>query len=100
MKQIIPIKPCPWCGSLPKLNCFLNNKTWTPFIECVSNICDVKPKARHISIRKKQKKNPLIIECKMIRCINYWNHNNPTIATHGMEFDFEEISKGILPCLS
>src|SRR5271167_3430894 len=96
-KHIYPLKPCPWCRKTPKFYMFLGaggqkQETWLPEIHCSNYECSMVAKTKYIPIRKKQKKDPVVIKEKLERLIARWNDNNPLIATEGIELDFIEIA--------
>jgi hypothetical protein len=93
MKQVYPIKPCPWCKTTPKFLMFLDKQTWTPKFLCSNSKCLVRPESQYVSIRKTSKTNPERLKNKIEKLINSWNEGNPINAYEGLEFDFEEISK-------
>lgn len=92
-KAVYPIKTCPWCKALPKFVMNYNDDPWTPHFHCKNAECCVNPKSKYVPIRKKQKKDPEVIQMKIVESICYWNHNNPSEALQGMEFDFIKMSK-------
>ncbi len=90
MKEIIAIKPCPWCKKTPRFTMWLNKEIWLPHLECINSTCNVNPKSKYVPIRKRQKKSISIIEMKIKKCILNWNEFNPCEAYEALEFNFLE----------
>lgn len=92
-KEILSLRPCPWCKRTPRFSMYLNQITWTPTLRCEYHKCQVKPESQHVNIRKGQKYDPSAIRQKIIRLFNSWNTGNDYTAYEGKEFDWVEIAK-------
>lgn len=67
------------------------DKVWLPEVRCENYECKVRPKAKYVPIRKKQKLNKEIIKIKFEMSIAYWNDGNLMAATEGFEVDYDSI---------
>lgn len=67
------IKPCPWCGNTPTVSGPMHEETWRWSINCANHSCSVRPKGRHVCIRKKQKYSNEIVFIKLSKLVNDWN---------------------------
>ena len=94
MKEVLIIKPCPWCKKTPKFIMMLDVITWLPYIQCQNHECHVRPKSQYVPIRKSQKYEWSLIREKIRLCIGKWNLENPCKEYEGLEFDFMGICRG------
>lgn len=97
-KEILSLKPCPWCKLTPHLQMFFTDDTWLPQIKCINDLCDVMPISKYVPIRNKQKYNPLVLREKIRKVFFLWNQSNPIEAYEGKEFDYNQICYDEIKC--
>lgn len=96
--EILAICPCPWCKKTPRFWIFMGSgETYLIEIECINENCSVKPKGKIVPIRKSQKKSPNEIQQRIIRCLNFWNKDNPIPAYEAIKISPQKIAAEGLP---
>lgn len=65
--------------------------TWIAYIYCASYWCKIKPKTKHVCIRRKQKEDINWIKKKIERCAKYWNKGNLGFRNEGFVLDLKQI---------
>ncbi len=81
------LKPCPWCHKTPDISMPLEEESWVWLIYCSNWDCPFKPKGRHVTIRKSQKKSLEKIYGKLCMLAAYWN----SIIVHSEPYEKLEI---------
>ena len=91
MKLEVVLKPCPWCRKTPDIFMPIVEDTWCWEIQCNNQDCWMKPKTRHVAIRKTTKKEFIAFHAKIDRLAHIWNGGNPMKAYEMKVIDLEEI---------
>ncbi len=87
----VKLKPCPWCKKTPEMSLPLGPNTWLWNIHCVTDSCLMKPKSRHVSLRKKGKKDANKIFSKLDFLATIWNSGNDLAAFEAKRIDITKL---------